>query len=240
MATRSRSASPYGSICSVLTSGWPDATLRHAPPARVLSPAHGPGRAGKAGLAMDDGGADRSARQRGIARGEAAIAAGLLEPTDRSDDFVIGTQNPELFMPHELMERLFGGFHPDVVLQREYRRKWLERGAAQYLGDGFWDRLYAAVRPFIIAKVVEIDIGEESAGVPDPTEHAFQERWIHARNAVCPARARALAAAREVFGRENFDAFLYQAVAPDAVMGTKLPDVSKLPGQWRWEEEGCR
>lgn len=174
------------------------------------------------------------------ARREAAIRAGLMESTDRADDVVLGSHNPELFMPYELMERLFGAFHPDVVLQSEYRRQWLERRASRYLGDGFWTRLEAAVQPFIKAKVVELDFGAEARRVPDPAERAFQERWVRAKQAVCPARARALAAARQTFGREKFDAFLYEVIAPDGMMFTTHYDVSKLPGVWRWEEEGCR
>lgn len=180
---------------------------------------------------------DESSR---AARREVAISAGLMSPTERVDDVVIGTHNPELFLPHEVMERLFGGFHPDTVVRTEYRQKWLARGATQYLGDDFWDKLYAAVRPFIIAKIVEIDTDDEANAMSDQAEREFQQRWFRARSAVCPARARALAAAREAFGRENFDAFLYQAVAPDGVMLTTHSDVAKLPSQWRWEEEGCR
>jgi len=57
----------------------------------------------------------------------------------------------------------------------------------------------------------------------------------------CRSRARALSASREIFGRAAFDRFLYEAVAPGAVVLTSTPSGTSSRAELEaWIEEGCQ
>ena len=150
---------------------------------------------------------------------------------------VDGKRNPELLMPHELMDTLAGAYDaPDPEVRRKARGIWMERVADLNLGDDFWDRLYVEGRPFFEAWAeyhrLTAEYQEASEGELERIEIRKSEQF----KAICPLRAAALAAARKAFGREVFDQFLYEGVARGMFVSHSGP--MRLE-EALWIERGC-
>ena len=144
-------------------------------------------------------------------------------PEENSPDarhFVIdGQRNPELFLPHELFEHLLTAFQPDEFLG-DAQRELYGRGLQPFgwKADEFWPVLEEHSAGYL-----ELRYRTEDA---DPVER-------------CRARFEALELARRTFGRKQFDAFLYRAVAPfgqHAVATNERDPAARL----RHEARGCR
>lgn len=136
-----------------------------------------------------------------------------------------GRFNPELFLPWELFNRL---------IRLKYGRMD-ERSRLSFLtpiedhlpalgfgddfGESFWRRLGPGVREFVV------DGYKEEAADADPRGR-------------CARRAKLLAAARKEFGSEQFDRFLYEAVAPGT--NVALPCTQEWREQLLYIERGCR
>ena len=144
-------------------------------------------------------------------------------------DDLSGRTNPELFLPYEVFRKLIHLAYTTpprfVEVFREDHAKYLE----QFPPD-FWDQLRAVSSPYIAELWREEDIGR---GRRRATE---AERAELGRN-LCQSLAAALAESRRVFGRERFDQFLYEAIAPHmfSVTYTTLP----TPEELMRLERGC-
>jgi hypothetical protein len=198
----------------------------------------------KCAWSMDD--RERAARRAdayaNAIRKAVAISEGRLAADDST--FVIdGIRNPELLMPTELMSCLPAAYNPDPVLSK-HREKWDARGAAQYLGDDPWNRLYSVARDYIDADIELYRLGVQIKNATGEARESLQKRQeqLQEGNRLCRLRADVLAAARKAFGRENFYKFLYQVIAPDMFTrtSTSSQDGSGLASNLLWVEGGCQ
>jgi hypothetical protein len=169
-----------------------------------------------------------------------AISEGRIQAGD--DTFIVdGSRNPELLMPTELMHSLPAAFNPDPSL-RKYREKWDVRGASQYLGEDPWPRLYAVAREYIDAEIEVHRLGMQirRATVAERDSLQKQNDELQEGNRLCRLRAEALSRARNAFGRETFDRFLYRVIAPDAFRRTSTSSAEAFAETLLWQDGGCR
>jgi hypothetical protein len=156
--------------------------------------------------------------------------AHALSPTVNVID---GSRNPELLMPRELFQTLILRALDDKSGARDHIRCRYAKRAPWIAGDPeFWWRLEAAAAPFLRALERSRENGriERETGIPPAPGEAFEQ---------CQNRMVALNAARETFGRERFDEFLYTAVAPDGVSFADGDD-APTPSRLLWIARGCR
>jgi len=175
------------------------------------------------------------------ARKEDAVAQGHVA---RDSDFnvVLGDRDPELLMPWELMDRLVTAYtwRDDKVKER-YRRQWFASEAARQFGEDFYSRLQEVLLPFLDATSEAERLQAGMNGAAGESDAGSRKQWQEANHAICPSRAKALSAAREIFGRAAFDRFLYEAVAPGAVVLTSTPSGTSSRAELEaWIEGGCR
>lgn len=146
--------------------------------------------------------------------------------TGAGSRFIIdGRRNPELLLPFELMDFLLSGVSGPMERQQAFRRTVSDGiAAAGWRHDEFWrelERIRAADSPR-----------------PAHTRRARREPTAEAEGREhCAARAHVLALARERFGHEAFDRFLYLAVAPKITTFAEVPTSAE---HLRAAEEGCR
>ena len=171
-------------------------------------------------------------------RRAAAIAEGRIAKGG-DGNVVVGARNPELLMAWELMNHVEGVLN-NPLQHGTMIANWDRRGAAALLGDDYLARLRAAVRPFLDANAELARLKAETSAAGSETQ-TVQARLSQVNHALCGLRADALEAARVAFGREEFQRFLYEIVAPDAVIisgsGSSPEETLTL---WQWVEGGCR
>ncbi len=176
---------------------------------------------------------ERARRVRGTATEGAAAA---YEPQELADDFD-GKTHPELFLPHEVFDELISM----AFLSSPHGRYVLQTGLAPEvrrhgLPQDFWEQLESISSTFTAESQSVRDllaaVQQRHNDQVDP-----QAALAAGHTAVCRSRAAALAAARETFGRERFDRFLYEVVAANMFMTSdRLVSAEVL----RSGEDGCR
>jgi len=175
------------------------------------------------------------------ARRAVALAEGQI---DRNSDLnvVLGSHDPELLMPWELMDRLLAAFHfRDAAVREKYRRQWFTPSACSFLGRDAFSRLEVILQPWIAASREAETVQAKLKTAPAAERETLQDQWQRANDSICPLRADALSAARKTFGRVNFDRFLYEVVAPGAVvLTTPSSDSGSRAELETWVEGGCR
>lgn len=171
------------------------------------------------------------------AAGKRAALAETCRGTDcRGKIIVEGRLNPELFMPWELMNDLVLAYDDDFHTQTVYRHAWLNRACHLPLPSDFWNRLYVAGQEFFKGWENERLLAATLSSARSSEKASLNARLVLARRDLCVNRARALSAARQTFGDETFDRFLYEAVAPDkSVVGD-----STNARMHAWIEGGCQ
>lgn len=130
-----------------------------------------------------------------------------------------GRRNPELFLPHELFSSLLTGVRlrePLRTKQRGFFRESIRR-------FGFEDELFWR---------------ELERAAADLTSMLETKRVDASPDEGCRQRHRALQTAREIFGRQRFDRFLYEVVAP-AAQQSSATNVSDPAAALKREAEGC-
>jgi hypothetical protein len=175
------------------------------------------------------------------ARHQAWVAKGRqgLDPTSNMVD---GSIDPTMIAPIELIDSV-NIYHLPPARQAKFRADWTARGAERVLGADFWSRLKSIFAPLA---AVEGEIRRIQA-LRESERQAARAALFAKRpssDGYCEARAETLIAARQAWGRETFDRFLYEVVAP----GTNFsiggsPDATKSEywvDQWKWMEGGCR
>ena len=170
---------------------------------------------------------------------EVARANGREIP-DANTIVVDGDRNPELIMPHELMDSLVtGAYSDDPAVRTEWREKW--SAGAQLVSDHFWERLESVARPFVEARREYGRVQAAARKLPEGEREELRGRRMAANRALCPSRSRALTAARTIFGREQFDRFLYETVAPGHFSrSTRNSSPEMAADSWLWLERGCQ
>ncbi len=157
-------------------------------------------------------------------------------PVVDSATFVIdGSRDAALFMPWELMERLLNASDASSAGSDSLRESYTDDVvAAGWSTMLFWSEFDAIGRDYLATRR-ELTLHDQSrsglhGGVAEPAGEGVRRRY-------CSARADALRRAREKFGNEQFDRFLYTAVAPRVVVFADEPMTAE---QLRTIAEGCR
>jgi hypothetical protein len=176
-------------------------------------------------------------------------AVGVADGVVRRDDpdpylmVVNGKRDPELFMAWELMDHVTPVFNlTDNARRESIRATWTARDAAQHLGQNFWERLQVVLGPIIHAEAELRRVSLAKRAATGAASEPLEVEWTKINATLCPLRAKGLADARAAFGRQEFDRFLYEVVAPDAVV---LSSSSSTSPQERassdiWVEDGCQ
>lgn len=137
-----------------------------------------------------------------------------------------GSRNPELLLPHELFQSLLTGFVPDDERRRR-KRESLRPGivASGFNEELFWAQLRSAV-------------GEYIDNYAYPAQETVVSLTDRRGYGLCRVAYTALNNARQVFGPDRFDRFLYEVVAPRVwvASATNAPDPA---AELRYVERGC-
>jgi hypothetical protein len=137
-----------------------------------------------------------------------------------------GSRNPELLLPHELFQSLLTGFVPDDERRRN-KRESLRPGivASGFDEELFWAHLRSAAGEFI--DDYAYPVRETAISLSEPRQYGL-----------CRGAFTALNNARQIFGPDRFDRFLYEVVAPGTWVGsaTNAPDPA---AELRYVERGC-
>lgn len=179
------------------------------------------------------------------ARRAVAVADGVVRRDDPNPhlNVVIGSRDPEILMAWELMDDIIWVFNlEDPKRQKAIRATWVERGAAKCLGEDFWPRLQVVLGPIIDARAELRRAQAEADVATKEAQSAADEAWSRANVRICPLRAKGLRDARAKFGAEKFERFLYQVIAPDAVVlkSSSTPSPSERASSEVWVEDGCQ
>jgi len=154
---------------------------------------------------------------------------------------IVGVRNPELLLPWELFDVLVSGaFSPNATTRDEERRELAAnaRVAGLTLPTDFWKTLENAARRQWEMEHRAIAIGHRIAKATADEAPAARAEYVRNYEGLCEARAEAIARARDAFGTEWFDRFLYLAVAPRTVQ--IKPGGVDDPHLLRVIDGGCR
>lgn len=160
-------------------------------------------------------------------RHAAWIAKGRL-PHGHDDNVVDGGVDPTVLAPIELVEQVTSVFSLDSARQKTFRDQWEVQGAARILGENYWTELQNVLRP-----AIEIERENKRLRRGDDS-------------GPCLARSEALVAARQQWGTETFDRFLYEVVAPGVYFHSSCSNPALMTkaefwlDEWQWKERGCR
>jgi hypothetical protein len=137
-----------------------------------------------------------------------------------------GSRDPELLLPHELFQSLLTGFVPDPARRERQRAAQRPRLAAVHLNEElFWATLHTAAAPYLDTYLYP---SPEATGAETAKQSATP----------CRAAFAALNRARDAFGRDVFDRFLYEAVAP-VTQVTVATSASDPAAELRSTASGC-
>lgn len=149
-----------------------------------------------------------------------------------------GKTHPELFLPHQVFDELVNlAFLGTPQMGQGVRKGRMPEVKRHGLPPDFWERLQSVSAIFIADSWAERDIGQGLHKLSGRARKRVEEALTLRQTDVCRSRADALAAARNEFGRERFDRFLYEVVAVHMFsVADRLPD----PELFRQAAEGCR
>jgi hypothetical protein len=163
-----------------------------------------------------------------------SLAVGSGEPVSFRID---GAENPELFLPFELFGDLLRGVDGKLpAIDRDVERAILAPRIRSfgYEPDTFWSDFGTVAKRYF-----EVRDGTQRSTVNHAKPEAAQSPSgpNDAYIALCRERLSVLAAARSHFGREKFDRFLYQVVAPTLSSSSRFPDEAQ---GLRYMAGGCQ
>lgn len=170
--------------------------------------------------------------------------AAMQEGRDINDpraNVIVGSRNPELFLPSELMDLLSPAFDSDAGVRAKKRDETDRRVKSLGLPPDFWERLEDVAQPFFAANsnLRRLNLELRSATTDFAREQQIHSELFRINASLCRERADALASARKEFGPLVFDRFLYQTIAPDASVIVTSSGGSGADSLL-WVEEGCR
>jgi hypothetical protein len=154
-----------------------------------------------------------------------------------------GAEHPELFLPFELFGQLLRGVDPTLKpIDRQVSRAILDEKikAFGYNPETFWNAVNVSARSYF-----EVRGGAKLSPAANPREHPQVESipsppgLTNSHVSLCRARLTALNAARDHFGRDSFDRFLYTVVAPTLTVGSDTPGPAEGAGL-RYLSGGCQ
>ena len=180
-----------------------------------------------------------SVEERLAKRGDTKLARRRLEaardrtpfgPGHRAVDMIVGSANPELFLPHELFEGVIRRGFVDEDWRQNYDL------ARVGLPADFWTRLESVAEPYIQEMRADREVLERARnGDATVRENAARE-MARSYSRMCQERTDALARARSEFG-PALDRFMYDVIAIEkTVLFEEAQDIERL----RSEARGCR
>jgi hypothetical protein len=148
---------------------------------------------------------------------------------------LVGATHPEAIFPFELFDIL-------LVTERG-KTNDDERGNARLFAygvtdpDAWWHELHAVVDSYA-APSREIHEAAARLQRADRAERvSLEKKLAELRRAQCRSTAQGLNAAREHFGGETFDQFLYMVIAPELTLQKWAGD--DLEKELRYQARGC-
>ncbi len=165
------------------------------------------------------------------------VSASLAGSGEHVSFRIDGAENPELFLPFELLGQLLRGVDRNApAIDRDVERAIL---APKIKSFGYEPGTFWAALGTVSKRYFEVRDGTQ----PSASNHAKPEAAQSpsgpndAQITLCRERFTALAAARSYFGPEKFDRFLYQVVAPTLSSSSRFPD--EVQGL-RYMSGGCQ
>lgn len=160
-----------------------------------------------------------------------------LVPDDMN--VVDGAENPEIFLPWELFDRLLAlGFSPDAGSRTVWRKIFQPTLESLGFDATFWQTLEEVAQEPLRIRSRLHGLREQIKKEPQARQAELRAEMGKVGSGTCMERAAALSKAKEVFGAQRFQRLLYQGVAPH----TKA--VMPLDSSWmerlRWMEGGCQ
>ena len=171
-------------------------------------------------------------------RGAGRIRVNAQDGTSLVADSFEGRSHAELFLPYEVFRTLvrlsYFGSESGAARYRQAMTPMLE---AYGLPADFWERL-AVLSAEYVGDSKSIDaMGAEFRQAHARARHEIKAEITRRQMTACSSRAAALEAARNEFGQETFDRFLYEVIAVHMFhVADELPRVDDL----RLAERGCR
>jgi hypothetical protein len=149
-----------------------------------------------------------------------------------------GATHAELFLPSELMRRLLRGVSSDPLFRPAFRSQLSDAiREAGFDETTFWATLDRIGAHHADAARRSADVQRALDQSSPLDRRALQPRADALSAEVCSERVQALQDARSEFGRERFDRFLYEGVAPTFSLTFAAPDDD---AHVRFLEGGCR
>jgi hypothetical protein len=153
---------------------------------------------------------------------------------------ISGHRDPELFLPIELFTSLMTGIEGEPAARASYRAGLRGRIVAFGLDDTeFWIELERAAYSHL--KLFHRYTGLTEA-IRDAELHArkdLENAMERLQPELCESRLNALLKARQQFGAEEFNRFLYSAVAPGLTITAAAPSAATAE-HLRFLSRGCR
>lgn len=176
------------------------------------------------------------------AREQAAIAEGDPSP-ERGRDIVVGSLHPELLLPWELWRSLVNSVTASDPQARAgfrdaYAIRARELGTRLPGGEDFWRRIEDLAAPSLRSKEEQRSLSAQERVAHGAEKARLERRHLQEQTEACKMRVEALDLAREEFGRETFDRFLYEVVASD--MGLFSADGQVSADHLRYLAGGCQ
>lgn len=178
----------------------------------------------------------RLARER-IGGGETKAASASSKPSPWVDRFN-GKDHPELFLPHEVFDEFVTlGFSRDARSRQVAQEGFMPAVRQHGLPADFWLRVESLSAAFVADRRAELDLLRTVSRTTGQSRGRAEQALALKQQDVCRSRADALVAARDAFGRERFDRFLYEVMATKMFLSAdKIPEPQLL----RRLEGGCR
>lgn len=152
-------------------------------------------------------------------------------------DSIDGRRNPELFLPIELFQIFVSGaFHEDAKGRAIYRQARLEASKVALPPD-FWTRLEEITHTYVVTLNRARALNGQAATAEGNDRERLRKESQDIQATQCQTLAENLDAARNAFGRQFFDRFLYESVAPGAGIGLARPNT---PSELMAMTRGCR
>ena len=158
----------------------------------------------------------------------------------RNDFVVDGYRNPELLMPSEIMAHLHRAYDDSDHTRKRTREKWLARAASLQLDDRFFEQLEKVVQIYVDAEIELIHLFDRRQSARPEEQMEFTREIFRVADSRCFLRTQALAAARQAFGRDSFDRFLYTAMAPDVIVMSPSASRASATNALLRIERGCQ
>jgi hypothetical protein len=164
---------------------------------------------------------------------------GMPNPTEH---FIVqGGRDPELLLPFELFGSILQGVDTDPEEPRGWRARY--RASIREFGweeQTFWNTLQEASAEYRKIQHERLALEYSAPSLPLVERRAATIKAEALGISNCRLRAKALQTVREKLGRDKFDHFLYEKVAPNVSISSGLPFVNNEEWRLKFVEGGCQ